>query len=76
MLSTYNVLINTFACNSVKKLVLHNMIAGKTRSLIGPKFESTLIRVGLLLYRNKNVAINDIPHMKQINGVRIQNILN
>lgn len=43
---------------------------------MGPKFESTLIRVGLLLYRIKNVAINDIPQMKQINGIIIQNILN
>lgn len=76
MLSTYNVLINTFACNSVKKFVLHNKIAGKTRSLMEPKFVSTLIRVGLLLYRIKNVAINDIPQMKQINGIIIQNILN
>lgn len=51
------------------------MTAGNWISFIGPKLVSTLILVGLDLYRNKNVAIRAMAHMKQTIGTITQNAI-
>lgn len=54
------------------KFGLQKMTAGNSISLIGPKFVSTLMRVGLDLYLMRNVTINAIAQTKQNIGVKAQ----
>lgn len=54
------------------KFVLQRVTAGKFISLIGPKFVSTLILVGLDLYRARKVPMRTLAQIKQTAGPMTQ----